>query len=298
MASTLLRSLVGLALLAGLFAVIQRRWPAVRQPPRRARDLVTDLAYWVLTPQTTRVVTKAAILLVAAVSAVLVTGTLEPDAWLTAFSSRSPVGAQPRWLQAIELVLLGDLLGYWIHRAFHGGGWWRFHAIHHSSTRLDWLSSTRLHPLNDLLGGLLRTLPLYLVGFRLELLAGYLPGVALYGLMLHANVRWDFGWLRYVIASPAFHRWHHAAGAEGRDKNFAGLLPLWDLLFGTFHMPGRPPERCGVDHPMPAGVWGQLAYPWREGAAVARTQPRPDATRPATVRLPALRAAPPPPSRS
>jgi sterol desaturase/sphingolipid hydroxylase (fatty acid hydroxylase superfamily) len=120
-----------------------------------------------------------------------------------------------------------------------------------------------------LVGGLLRTVPLFLLGFRLEVLAGVLPGAALHGLLLHANVRWSFGPLRYVIASPAFHRWHHAADAEGRDKNFAGLLPVWDLIFGTFHMPGRPPVRCGVDEEVPKGFFGQLVWPWRAGAAGA-----------------------------
>jgi sterol desaturase/sphingolipid hydroxylase (fatty acid hydroxylase superfamily) len=39
---------------------------------------------------------------------------------------------------------------------------------------------------------------------------------------------------RSVIASPRFHRWHHTGEAEARDKNFAGLLPLCDILFGTY----------------------------------------------------------------
>lgn len=266
MVATLVRSLVGLVVLAVAFGVVQKLWPAVRQPPRRARERLTDVVYWVVTPQVTRVVTKLAVVLVAGGWAVLVTGQTDPQALVTAFSSRSPVGAQPRWLQAIEVVLLGDLIGYWSHRAFHGGSWWRFHAIHHSAVRLDWLSATRLHPVNDLIGGLLRVIPLFLLGFELPVLAGYLPGAALYGLLLHANVRWSFGPLRYVIASPAFHRWHHAAGEEGRDKNFAGLLPVWDLLFGTFWMPGRPPERCGVEEAVPSGFFGQLVWPWRVGA--------------------------------
>lgn len=265
MLALLVRSLIGLGVLAGLFWVLQRRWPAMRQPPLRTRALVTDLAYWIVTPQVTRSVTKIVVLLVAAVWAVMVTGGAEPGELVTAFSSRSPIGAQPIWLQAVEVMLLAEFLGYWLHRAFHMGGWWRFHAIHHSPTRLSWLSALRLHPVNDLLGGLLRVMPLFLLGFRLDVLAGYLPGTAIYGLLLHANVRWDFGWLRHVIATPAFHRWHHAADAEGRDKNFAGLLPVFDLIFGTFYMPGRAPQRCGVDDPVPEGVLGQMLYPWREG---------------------------------
>jgi len=50
------------------------------------------------------------------------------------------------------------------------------------------------------------------------------------------------GPLRAVLASPRFHRWHHTSAKEGRDKNFAGLLPLWDILFGTYYMPDLQPH--------------------------------------------------------
>jgi sterol desaturase/sphingolipid hydroxylase (fatty acid hydroxylase superfamily) len=86
----------------------------------------------------------------------------------------------------------------------------------------------------------------------------------LYAIALHANLSWTYGPLRYAIASPAFHRWHHSSAEEGRDRNFAGFFPLWDLLFGTFHMPaGRRPERFGVDEAVPGGLPGQLVWPFR-----------------------------------
>jgi sterol desaturase/sphingolipid hydroxylase (fatty acid hydroxylase superfamily) len=211
----------------------------------------------------TRTVTRIAVLAVAVTFAGVVAGSTEPQALATAFSSRSPIGRQPLWLQAIELFVLADFLGYWIHRWFHRARGWRFHAVHHSAQRLDWLSSVRVHPVNDLLGTLCRAMPLFVLGFRLELVAAWAPLLVLWGLALHANVWWRFGPLRFVISSPAFHRWHHACEQEGRDKNFAGLFPIWDLLFGTYHLPATPPRRCGIDDPVPDGFWGQLAYPWR-----------------------------------
>ena len=54
---------------------------------------------------------------------------------------------------------------------------------------------------------------------------------------VHANLNWDLGPFRYVIATPVFHRWHHTAPNEGGNTNFAGTFPLWDILFGTFRMP-------------------------------------------------------------
>ena len=95
--------------------------------------------------------------------------------------------------------------------------------------------------------------------------AAYAPFLTFHALLLHANVGWTFGPLRYVVSSPAFHRWHHTTEAEGLDKNFAGLFPFIDLAFGTFYMPpGRQPERFGiVNDDVPAGLFRQLAYPFR-----------------------------------
>jgi sterol desaturase/sphingolipid hydroxylase (fatty acid hydroxylase superfamily) len=187
---------------------------------------------------------------------------------LRAFAASGRAGLlqrQPAWLQVAEVLLLGDLLGYWSHRLFHGRALWRFHAIHHSSTSVDWLSSVRLHPINDVVGRVLQAVPLFLLGFRPTILAGYVPFLSFYAVLLHANLRWTFGPLRYLLASPTFHRWHHTTEAEGLDKNFAGLFPFLDVLFGTFYMPReRQPAAYGLlRNDVPAGLLGQLAYPFR-----------------------------------
>jgi sterol desaturase/sphingolipid hydroxylase (fatty acid hydroxylase superfamily) len=95
--------------------------------------------------------------------------------------------------------------------------------------------------------------------------AGALPFFTAYAIFPHANVSWEFGSLRAVLASPRFHRWHHTAAEEGRDKNFAGLLPLWDILFGTYYMPEAQPLRFGVPEKIPANLLGQLLWPFRSG---------------------------------
>ena len=140
---------------------------------------------------------------------------------------------------------------------------WKFHAIHHSSRDLDWLSASRLHPVNEVVTKLAQVVPLYLLGFRGEALASVVPILTFWAIFIHANVRWDFGPLRYVIATPRFHRWHHTSEEEGLDKNFAGLFPWIDLLFGTFYMPNRQPVTFGVRDDVPTGLLGQLAYPFR-----------------------------------
>jgi sterol desaturase/sphingolipid hydroxylase (fatty acid hydroxylase superfamily) len=112
-----------------------------------------------------------------------------------------------------------------------------------------------------------QALPLLLLGFQFGALGPFAAVLALYAIFIHANLRWDFGPLRYVVASPVFHRWHHTTEREGIDKNFAGLLPLWDLLFGSFYMPkDRLPMEFGVlGEKIPGGLHRQLVYPFRRG---------------------------------
>jgi sterol desaturase/sphingolipid hydroxylase (fatty acid hydroxylase superfamily) len=125
-----------------------------------------------------------------------------------------------------------------------------------------------VHPINDVVAKGVTLLPLVLLGFRGEVFVAAGPILTFYALFVHANVPWGFGPLRYVIVTPLFHRWHHTSEDEGLDKNFAGLFPIYDLVFGTFHMPaGQQPTRFGVlgDH-VPEGLLGQLLYPFRRGA--------------------------------
>jgi sterol desaturase/sphingolipid hydroxylase (fatty acid hydroxylase superfamily) len=258
------------ALLSVLFWPLERWWPS-RPDQRRWRrpGVRTDLLYWFFTPLVTRAVTRLAVV-AAVVALALVAGVPLDRGALQAFAGgRGRWTAVPVGLQALVVVVVGDFVGYGSHRLFHGRRLWRFHAVHHSSTEVDWLSSVRLHPVNDVVSRLLQVVPFVLLGVSPAVLAGYVPFLTFHALLLHANLRWTFGPLRYVVSSPAFHRWHHTTQAEGLDKNFAGLLPVWDLLFGTFYMPaGRQPERFGITGgDVPAGLLGQLAYPFRRAAA-------------------------------
>lgn len=260
----MLRTYLGLPflllMLALVFTLLARRW-AIAPGQRLFRRLWrTDLAYWLLGPLINDGVVKFATLIVIVPLVLLLYRTLDASR-LAGFG---PIGAQPLPLQALELVALGDLLGYWTHRLFHGRRLWRFHAVHHSAEELDWLASARVHPMNEIISRSLAALPLIALGFHPKVFAGYAPFLTLYAVFLHANLRWDFGPLRGVIASPVFHRWHHSRQPEARDKNFAGLLPIWDRLFGTYHMPrGHWPIDLGVEDAVPEGLWAQLAFPFR-----------------------------------
>lgn len=154
MAGTLGSVVVGLLILALLFW--PRLRPSRRQPAWRS-DTPTDLAYWFFTPLVTRAITRAS-LIVAVVALAFAAGVPLDREHVRAFAAGSGrgLGRQPVWLQVVEVLLLGDLIGYWSHRLFHGRRLWRFHAVHHSSTEVDWLSSVRLHPVNDVVSRVLR----------------------------------------------------------------------------------------------------------------------------------------------
>jgi sterol desaturase/sphingolipid hydroxylase (fatty acid hydroxylase superfamily) len=235
--------------------------------PRERRQLVfrpgfwTDAAYWLFTPFVTKTLTNL-IVIVGAIPVVLfMYGRIDKNLIGQGFG---PASRLALWQQAVLILVIGDFLGYWSHRLFHGRWLWRFHAVHHSSDTLDWLSSVRLHPVNDALMRLASAVPVLALGFSPGALAGATPALTLMAILVHANVNWDWRPLRTWIASPLFHRWHHTSETEGRDKNFAGLLPLWDILFGTYYMPNdRIPLRFGTNTPVPKGLVGQLFFPFR-----------------------------------
>lgn len=263
---SLLSVAVGLVVLSVLFFVVERLPGRARRQRVFRRGWLTDVVYWFVTLLITKPLVRVMIIVPATL--LILAGVTSADALKQSlYHGFGPLARQPIWLQAIEVYVLVDFIAYWIHRLFHRGRWWPFHAVHHSSEDLDWLGSLRVHPVNDLLIKLAQATPVLLLGFNPLVTLSTAPVLTLYAIFLHANLNWDLGPLRAVIASPVFHRWHHSREREAWDKNFAGLLPVWDLLFGTYYMPrGRFPENFGINEPMPSGYLGQLWHPfaaWR-----------------------------------
>lgn len=251
--------LIGSLILFAVFLALERAAPERPQPRWRA-DFRTDLAWWLLTPCANR-------LLAPLFAGLGILG-------LTAVAGRPGevwIGTWPTALQIAAIFVAGDFIGYWLHRAFHRQRWlWKVHEIHHSSEELDWLSSFRVHPVNQMLQIGTRAMLLYWMGFPLAITAAYAPILSVYAVLVHANLPWRFGPLGYVIASPAFHRWHHAREPHDGGCNFATLFPAWDYAFGTAWFPAEAPEHFGLpERPVPAGVWGQLVHPFRRPGAPA-----------------------------
>jgi sterol desaturase/sphingolipid hydroxylase (fatty acid hydroxylase superfamily) len=173
---------------------------------------------------------------------------------------RTSVAAQPWWLQALEVVLLSDLLIYWGHRLQHRSAFlWRFHKVHHSAEHLDWLAAHREHPLDSIYTVGLINLPAFVLGFPLATLAGLIAFRGIWAIHIHSNIRLPIGPLRVLIGAPELHHWHHD---RDRDAgNYANLSPLMDILFGTYRCPDHEPEAFGIHEPSPRTYAGHLLGP-------------------------------------
>jgi len=164
--------------------------------------------------------------------------------------------------QLAILLVVTDFAQYWLHRAFHGRRLWPFHAVHHSAADVNWTTTFRTHPVNYLVLNAALGVAARALGFSELTLLLAAPIFFFSGALTHANLNWTFGPLRYLAASPVFHRWHHSADPLCQARNFAPMFPVWDLMFGTFHMPaGRLPETFGAEG-VPEGFFGQLVHPF------------------------------------
>jgi sterol desaturase/sphingolipid hydroxylase (fatty acid hydroxylase superfamily) len=245
--------------LAFAFGMLARLMPCNRGMYwwKDLRGAATDFMYWFIVPLFLRL--ARTLMLWAGVR--LLFGGRDPQPL--------PVRNLPLGMQIAAILLIQDVLFYGIHRVFHTRRAWKFHAIHHSPTVLDWMSAARFHPINNLLEFVLADVVVLLLGFAPEALLTLAPFNLIYSAMTHANLNWTFGPLRYIFASPVFHRWHHTTQEEGLDKNFASTFPFLDLLFGTFHMPpGKLPECFGnSEADFPEDFWGQFMHPFRKQSA-------------------------------
>lgn len=259
-----LSTLGWMAALAVCFALLSRVMPC--NPGmhwwKDRTALMTDLIYWFIVPLFLRIFR----ILMLATGIGLLYGADDKEAIQDfLMHGYGTLGALPLWLQALLILVFGDVILYWIHRIFHTRRAWKVHAIHHSPKMLDWVSTQRFHPINNLLAFSLTDVILLMIGFSPAALALLSPFNIAYSALVHANLNWTFGPFRYVLASPVFHRWHHTHPSKGGNRNFAPTFPVLDVIFGTFYMPkGELPEHYGVtDHDFPEDFWGQFMYPFR-----------------------------------
>jgi lathosterol oxidase len=240
-----------LLVLALVFVPLERAFARVREQRILRAGWRTDLAHFFAS----HLLVQVLALLTIAPAELLLGGLVPPGL-------HAVVSAWPLAIQVALAIACADFFQYWTHRAFHALPWlWRFHAIHHSSEEMDWLAGSRLHLVDVVATRAVSFLPLFALGLSARALVAYLVFVSFQAVFLHANVRFRFGPLRWLVATPEFHHWHHARAPV--DKNFAVHLPCLDRLFGTAWLPGGFPVHYGVaGERVPEGWLRQLVWPF------------------------------------
>jgi sterol desaturase/sphingolipid hydroxylase (fatty acid hydroxylase superfamily) len=159
-------------------------------------------------------------------------------------------GGLDHWPALIALFLLADFAFYWEHRSAHQiRVMWASHSVHHSVERLVLLAAARLAWTPVISGVFLFYLPLVWLGFSPVAVFGMASASLTYQIFVHTEVVPRIGWLEWVINTPSAHRVHHASNEQYLDKNYGGVLLIWDHLFGTYQAERKDiPIKFGLVH--------------------------------------------------
>jgi len=163
-------------------------------------------------------------------------------------------------LYTASLFLFSDFTRYWLHRLLHKSELlWAFHQVHHSAEVLTPITFYRVHPVESVL-----------FGFRYALSTGFVTGIFLYlfgaqlslfdilgvnalhfiALFIGSNLRHSpvplayYHWLEHWFISPKQHQQHHTPAYS--NKNFGGVLAIWDTLFNTLQTNSNLPSNIKV----------------------------------------------------
>ena len=174
----------------------------------------------------------------------------------------------PLWAQVILGVITAEFGLYWAHRLAHEfHPLWRFHAVHHSVTRLWIVNTGRFHFIDSLKSIILGTGVLIALGAPLEVVLWLSAITAYIGVLTHCNVDMKFVWpLSYIFNTPELHRWHHSKVLREGNKNYSENIMIWDLLFGTHFIDTkrRPPAKIGITQVMTDKFHEQLVWPFKD----------------------------------
>jgi sterol desaturase/sphingolipid hydroxylase (fatty acid hydroxylase superfamily) len=253
-------ALLALILPASIFAILaiitKGLYPAAAAARRATHEIRVNLSIYILDSLT---VGPLLIVLYALITNLADTYSLRlinPQFW----------DGLPSALVAFAAVFVGDFVGYWRHRLEHTRLLWPAHAVHHSDTAMTWLALLRLHPINRLSTFTIDISVLVILGFPAYGLVAYSFVRHFYGLFIHADLPWTYGFLDNVFVSPVMHRWHHSNDPAAYQTNFATVFSIFDKMFGTYRVPGLLNTPLGVRFNMGKGVLGQLLHPFNLSA--------------------------------
>ena len=145
----------------------------------------------------------------------------------------------PALVKVILAFLIYDFLQWAHHWVRHKVPvFWNFHAVHHSQRTMNLFTDSRIHPVEHLITHSLMFIPMFAFQVNPFSVVAVSMFRRWYQRIYHANLRTNFGPLRYILVTPQSHRIHHSIEERHRDRNFGVMFSVWDRLFGT-HFPGE-----------------------------------------------------------
>ncbi|ABM00753.1 sterol desaturase family protein [Shewanella amazonensis] len=153
-------------------------------------------------------------------------------------------------LNFVLLLLAQDFCYYWFHRCSHRCRWmWAAHVAHHSSENMNFSTAFRQSLMYPLAGMWIFWLPLVVIGFDPAWVVFAVLASLGFQFFVHTQLVDKLGPLEWVFNTPSHHRVHHGSNPQYIDKNYAGVLIIWDRLFGTF-VKEEETVRYGITKPI------------------------------------------------
>ncbi len=147
------------------------------------------------------------------------------------------VGRFPEWARMTLGILVGDFLSWFQHWLKHQVPWfWRIHVVHHSQRQINMFTDLRFHYMEYIISRPIVLIPLLILSIDTPKIVAFTVFSTWYTRLYHANIRSNFGWLRYIFVTPQSHRIHHSIDLRHRDQNFGVIFSFWDRIFRT-HQP-------------------------------------------------------------
>lgn len=188
-------------------------------------------------------------------------------AMLVIISYLLPYQLPVTWWSWALAVLVADFSYYWMHRWEHEVRvLWAYHSVHHSSPEYNLTTALRLAWVEGFIEWIF-FVPMILVGFDVVQSIVAISIVVAYQTWIHTEKVGKLGWADKVFNTPSVHRVHHGSNSQYLDKNYGGILIIWDRLFGTYQAEDEP-VTYGITTPL--GSSNPVKINFHEFLAIAR----------------------------
>lgn len=175
-------------------------------------------------------------------------------------------------LQVAIMFVIQDFCEFLAHYVLHRSDFlWAFHKIHHAQETLGAGSARHFHFVEMFIFKPIIYIPFAMIGYSVaDYFLFQITVQNVWGFFTHMNIKLKWGFINYIVNTPETHSWHHAKNIPRHyGVNYASILSVWDLMFGTFYLPKHEEPQIGVpdQKDMPATFTKQLLHPFRQVAA-------------------------------